>query len=48
MKGQISRHSDDRDKRYSGLLQIQGAMITDADLNESTPGHGSRYRPRWR
>lgn len=36
MKGQISRHNHVREKRYSGLYQIQGAMITDSDLNEST------------
>src|SRR5262249_30888514 len=34
MKSQISRHSHVRDKRYSGVYQQQGRMITDADWNE--------------
>ena len=34
MKSQISRHSFRRDKRYSGVYQQQGRMITDADWNE--------------
>jgi DNA-binding beta-propeller fold protein YncE len=34
MKTQISRHSRNRDKRYSGVYQQQGRMLTDADWNE--------------
>ncbi len=34
MKTQISRHSFDAGKRYSGVYQQQGRMITDADWNE--------------
>jgi len=34
MKTQISRFSFDPDKRYSGVYQQQGRMITDADWNE--------------
>src|SRR4029453_9175026 len=34
MKSQISRHSHDHSKRYSGVFQQQGRMITDADWNE--------------
>lgn len=34
MKTQISRHSHRPDKRYSGVYQQQGRMITDADWNE--------------
>ena len=34
MKTQISRHSFDSRKRYSGVYQQQGRMITDADWNE--------------
>ena len=34
MKSQISRHSHDPAKRYSGVFQQQGRMITDADWNE--------------
>jgi len=36
MKTQISRASYDSDKRYSGLYQQQGRMLTDADWNELT------------
>lgn len=36
MKTQISRDSHDKGKRYSGVYQQQGRMITDADLNELT------------
>lgn len=36
MKTQISRESDDRQKRYSGVYQQQGRMITDADWGELT------------
>jgi Family of unknown function (DUF6519) len=34
MKSQISRHSHDPAKRYSGVFQQQGRMIIDADWNE--------------
>jgi|GEM_PF-4124477 len=34
MKSQISRNSLQADKRYSGVYQQQGRMITDADWNE--------------
>lgn len=34
MKTQISRHSHRPEKRYSGVYQQQGRMITDADWNE--------------
>ncbi len=34
MKAQISRDSHRPDKRYSGVYQQQGAMVTDADLDE--------------
>jgi hypothetical protein len=34
MKSQISRQSHDPSKRYSGVFQQQGRMITDADWNE--------------
>ncbi|QSQ22775.1 hypothetical protein JY651_48080 [Pyxidicoccus parkwayensis] len=34
MKTQISRHSHDSSKRYSGVYQQQGRMLTDADWNE--------------
>ena len=34
MKTQISRNSHDPNKRYSGVYQQQGRMITDADWNE--------------
>ncbi len=34
MKSQISRNSRDVSKRYSGVYQQQGRMITDADWNE--------------
>ncbi len=34
MKSQISRNSRDVAKRYSGVYQQQGRMITDADWNE--------------
>ncbi len=34
MKSQISRSSFDPSKRYSGVFQQQGRMITDADWNE--------------
>lgn len=36
MKSQISRDSNRPDKRYSGVYQQQGRMITDADWNELT------------
>lgn len=34
MKTQISRHSHRPEKRYSGVYQQQGRMLTDADWNE--------------
>jgi len=34
MKSLISRESYRREERYSGVYQIQGGMVTDADLNE--------------
>jgi hypothetical protein len=34
MKSQISRNSRQTEKRYSGVYQQQGRMITDADWNE--------------
>ena len=34
MKAQISRESHRPSKRYSGVYHIQGAMVTDADLDE--------------
>lgn len=34
MKTQISRDSYHKDKRYSGIYQQQGRMLTDADWNE--------------
>ena len=34
MKTQISRASDRPGRRYSGVYQQQGRMITDADWNE--------------
>jgi hypothetical protein len=34
MKTQISRNSFDSDKRYSGVYQQMGRMLTDADWNE--------------
>lgn len=34
MKTEISRNSHDPEKRYSGVYQQQGRMITDADWNE--------------
>ncbi|MGB3336101.1 MAG: hypothetical protein WBA73_02875 [Devosia sp.] len=34
MKGQISRQSYSASKNYSGLYQVQGGMVTDADLGE--------------
>ncbi len=33
MKTQISKNSFDKDKRYSGIYQQQGRMLTDADWN---------------
>ena len=36
MKTEISRNSHDPEKKYSGVYQQQGRMITDADLNELT------------
>jgi hypothetical protein len=36
MKGQVSRISQDRTKRYSAVFQNQGAMVTDADLGEAS------------
>lgn len=36
MKSLISRESYRRDARYSGVYQIQGGMVTDADLDERT------------
>jgi len=36
MKTQISRASHDSEKRYSGVYQQQGRMLTDADWNELT------------
>ena len=34
MKGNISRYSYRPDERYSGVYQVQGGMVTDADLGE--------------
>lgn len=34
MKTQLSRHSFDADRRYSGVYQQMGRMFTDADWNE--------------
>jgi len=34
MKSLISRESYRREERYSGVYQIQGGMVTDADLDE--------------
>ncbi|MET0179939.1 MAG: DUF6519 domain-containing protein [Novosphingobium sp.] len=34
MKGNISRHSFRDDRPYSGVFQVQGGMVTDADLGE--------------
>lgn len=34
MKGNISRQSFREDRRYSAVLQVQGGMVTDADLGE--------------
>lgn len=34
MKGNISRDSHRPGKRYSGVFQVQGGMVTDADLGE--------------
>ncbi len=34
MKGDFSRRTFDREKRYSAVLQEQGRMMTDADLEE--------------
>ncbi|MFO1434534.1 MAG: DUF6519 domain-containing protein [Candidatus Competibacteraceae bacterium] len=34
MKTQLSRTTHDKDKRYSGVYQQQGRMLTDADWNE--------------
>ncbi len=36
MKTEISRNSNQPDKRYSGVYQQQGRMLTDADWNELT------------
>ncbi len=36
MKGQISRYSHRPEERYSGFHQVQGGMVTDANLSEST------------
>ena len=36
MKGQISRDSYRPAQRYAGVFHIQGAMVTDADLDERT------------
>lgn len=36
MKGQISRYSWVEGKHYSGAYQIQGGMVTDADLGETS------------
>ncbi len=36
MKGQISRDSFRPSQRYSGVFQLQGAMVTDADLGEKS------------
>ena len=36
MKGQISRDSHRPDRRFSGVYHVQGAMVTDADLDECT------------
>jgi len=35
MKSEISRNSHQPDKRYSGVYQQQGRMLTDSDWNES-------------
>ena len=42
MKTQISRNSLNLEKRYSGVYQQQGRMLTDADWNESTDLSGHR------
>ena len=42
MKTQISRNSLNLEKRYSGVYQQQGRMLTDADWNESTDLFGNR------
>ncbi|MEM7505606.1 MAG: DUF6519 domain-containing protein [Pseudomonadota bacterium] len=34
MKGNISRQSHRPENRYSGVFQVQGGMVTDADLGE--------------
>ena len=34
MKGNISRDNHRPDNRYSGVFQVQGGMVTDADLGE--------------
>ena len=55
MKGNISRQSFREGKRYSAVLQIQGGMVTDADLGEEAtiarhradqprPRHGGQRR----
>lgn len=36
MKGQISRYTYDRAKQYSAVYQVQGGMVTDADLGEAS------------
>src|SRR4051794_40001205 len=36
MKGQISRYSWVEGKHYSGAYQIQGGMVTDANLGETS------------
>ena len=36
MKTQLSRNSFDAKKRYSGIYQQMGRMLTDADWNELT------------
>lgn len=42
MKGSHSRQSHRPDERYSNIAQVQGGMITDADLNEAGQLHQSR------
>ncbi|WP_020180065.1 DUF6519 domain-containing protein [Methylopila sp. M107] len=36
MKGQISRYSFTEEKHFSGVYQVQGGMVTDADLGETS------------
>lgn len=42
MKGNISRQSHRPEGRYSGVFQVQGGMVTDADLGEQATIAGTR------